>query len=155
MYKFISEQFLKISSEHAWEFFSNPGNLAHITPPEMDFNITTNLQLEDIHENMQIEYTVKPLFGIKVRWITLIGKIEPCHSFTDIQVKGPYKAWRHTHIFVPENGGVTMKDEVLYELPLGLIGKAVHKALVRKKIEYIFAYRRKILDDLFNQINDN
>ena len=35
------EQFLPISLDEAWDFFSAPQNLNEITPPEMKFEILT------------------------------------------------------------------------------------------------------------------
>jgi ligand-binding SRPBCC domain-containing protein len=37
MHQFKAEQFLPITKEKAWDFFSSPKNLSVITPPEMDF----------------------------------------------------------------------------------------------------------------------
>lgn len=148
-YTFKSEQLLPIDIEHAWNFFSSPGNLAKITPPEMEFRILTKLDGKDIYEGMHIEYIVRPLFGIPMRWKTEIGPTERLHSFMDKQIKGPYKVWEHTHTFTEVEGGVLMKDVVYYELPMGFLGDIAHRLLVRKKIEKIFEYRTKVLNSLF------
>ena len=41
-YSIKSTQHLPISLEEAWDFFSSPNNLQKITPPEMDFVITSD-----------------------------------------------------------------------------------------------------------------
>jgi ligand-binding SRPBCC domain-containing protein len=69
-------------------------------------------------------------------------------SFTDRQVSGPYKTWIHRHEFIEKDNGVLMKDEVRYELPLGLVGN-IGKWLVQNRVEKIFAYRRQILQRIF------
>lgn len=145
-----TEQFLPIEINKAWDFFSSPKNLARITPPELDFNILTQTDEEkEIYEGMLIEYTVKPLFGIPVKWKTKITKVDKPNKFTDDQQKGPYKKWEHTHTFYEKDNGVLMTDLVIYELPFGLLGDLVHKLLVRKKVAHIFAYRKEVLKKMF------
>jgi ligand-binding SRPBCC domain-containing protein len=70
--------------------------------------------------------------------------------FVDEQRQGPYTIWHHEHHFKAVEGGVEMTDIVSYVLPLGFLGKMAHPILVRKKLEEIFAYRFKKVDELFN-----
>lgn len=149
MHQFKAEQFLPIGKNKAWAFFSSPKNLAVITPPEMEFKILTELNGENIYEGMKINYTVKPLFGIRVNWQTEICRVENQNYFTDRQTTGPYKIWEHTHNFIERNNGVLMTDVVNYELPFGFIGNFANSILVKRKIESIFDYRKKILEKLF------
>lgn len=149
MHKYKTIQFLPIDMNTAWSFFTSPSNLSLITPPEMSFKILSREVNERIYEGMEIDYSVKPLAGIPVRWKTQIRNVFNKHSFTDIQVRGPYKVWEHTHTFAIVKGGVMMKDEIFYSLPYGIIGKIAHFFFVRRKIEMIFNYRRKILQKMF------
>ena len=149
IYYFKTEQFLNVDINTAWNFFSSAKNLALITPPEMAFNILTTLDDKEIYEGMLIDYTVKPLLGIPVRWQTEICKVERPIFFTDRQVKGPYKLWEHTHTYTEKDNGVLMQVEIKYQLPFGLLGNIVHSLVVRKKIEEIFKFRTKILTKMF------
>ena len=90
MYKYITEQQLRISQATVWEFFSSPVNLSKITPPDLRFHIPEPHPETDIYEGMPINYTVKPILHIPVRWTTRIGNTIRFHSFTDIQVAGTY-----------------------------------------------------------------
>lgn len=142
-------QLLPASLEEAWQFFSSAGNLAYITPPELDFTVLTYLPEGEIYEGMIIDYRVRPLFGIPLHWQTEIVKVNRPFMFTDRQLSGPYRKWEHTHIFEPKDNGLLMKDEVVYQLPLGIIGTIAHAIVVRKKLEQIFAFRRKTLIKIF------
>ncbi len=142
-------QLLPISLEKAWDFFSNPNNLAKITPADMGFVTITDLKDEPIKEGMLIEYRVKPLFSIPVKWITKIGKVVNGYSFVDNQLKGPYRVWEHTHIFEKAEGGVLMTDIVNYALPLGILGDIAHAVLVKKKLSDIFDYRKETISKFF------
>lgn len=88
-----------------------------------------------------------------MKWKTKITEVKFQESFTDIQVKGPYKYWNHFHEFEPNEKGVLVKDSVDYELPFGFLGSIAHQLLVKKKLESIFNYRYQVLESIFNQNN--
>lgn len=149
IYTFKSEQFLRTDINTSWEFFSSAKNLALITPPELSFKIHTQLDNLGVYEGMIINYTVKPLFGIRVKWQTEITEVDKPYLFVDKQLKGPYTMWEHTHKFVEKDNGVLMQDEVKYQLPLGFIGTLTHNIIVEKKIRKIFKFREETLRRLF------
>jgi len=150
MYILKREQQLYCDIASAWSFFSSPHNLSRITPKEMGFVVLSNLTDSEIYKGMIIDYSVKPLLGIPLKWQTQITEVDYQKSFIDFQKKGPYKLWRHRHEFIPNQKGVLMIDTVDYELPFGFIGKIMHSLIVRKKLKNIFDYRNKVLEDLFN-----
>ena len=131
-YQLLRKQFLPISINEAWDFFSTPANLSKITPADMNFRIISKLGDSSIYPGMKIEYIVSPLLNIPMKWTTEIGAVNKPYNFTDTQLKGPYKLWEHTHTFVAVPGGVNMTDEVKYALPLGVLGQIAHAILVRK-----------------------
>lgn len=151
MYQYKTKQWLPISINEAWDFFSTPLNLARITPPELDFKILSDVEGKEIYNGMLINYKVRPLLGIAVHWQTEICKVEKPFIFADRQLKGPYKIWHHTHIFKEEDGGVMMEDIVDYEIPMGPLGKLAQLLVVKKKVEQIFEYRRKTLEHIFKK----
>ena len=146
-----TEQFLPVDLNTAWDFFSSAKNLALITPPELDFKILTDLNGQEIHEGMLIDYTVRPLFGIPLRWQTEICKVEKPYLFTDRQLKGPYKMWEHTHSYEKVDNGILMKDEVKYQLPMGFLGDLANSVIVKKKVEEIFTFRKQVLETMFKK----
>ena len=60
-----------------------------------------------------------------------------------MQVRGPYSLWHHTHEFEPAGSGTRIRDLVRYTLPLGPVGAAAHRLLVKRDLERIFDYRRE------------
>ena len=145
MYQLKKTQFIKTDLKTAWDFFSSPGNLKKITPDYMGFDVKTELP-EKMYEGLMIEYTVKPLLGIPMNWITEIKTVKELEFFVDEQRKGPYKIWHHEHHFKEVDGGVEMTDIVSYELPLGILGRIMHPFLVQKKLEEIFDFRFKAVE---------
>lgn len=144
------EQQLNCDIETAWKFFSSANNLSKITPKDMNFIVRTKLENDEIYEGMIIDYYVSPLLGIKMDWQTKITQVDQRRSFTDFQMKGPYKLWNHYHEFIPNEKGVLIKDTVDYELPMGFLGEIAHKLFVKNKLEHIFSYRFNILEEMFN-----
>ncbi|MDQ8143325.1 MULTISPECIES: SRPBCC family protein [Chryseobacterium] len=151
IHKLYREQQLNCDIQTAWEFFSSANNLSKITPKEMNFIVLTEMTEDEIFEGMIIDYYVSPVFGIKMKWKTEITQVDFQKSFTDFQKKGPYKLWNHHHEFIINDKGVLMKDSVDYELPLGFLGEIAHKLFVKKKLEHVFSYRYKVLEERFNK----
>ena len=136
------------SLEDTWNFFSNPANLAEITPPEMDFKIKS-ISGSLIYPGMMISYRVKPLFGIPLTWVTEITHVKEKQYFVDEQRVGPYRLWHHQHHFRETEKGVEMHDIVNYALPAGILGIAMNHLLVRRKLQAIFHFRTSRIEEIF------
>ncbi|MEG1591903.1 SRPBCC family protein [Chryseobacterium sp.] len=146
------QQQLNCDIQTAWKFFSSANNLSEITPKDMNFVVRTQLSDYEMYEGMLIDYYVSPLLGIKLKWQTEITEVNFEKSFTDFQKKGPFKLWNHFHEFILNDKGVLMMDTISYELPFGFLGEIAHSVMVKKKLEHIFDYRFKILEETFNKI---
>ncbi|WP_312344279.1 SRPBCC family protein [Chryseobacterium binzhouense] len=155
IHQLYREQQLNCTIDEAWRFFSSANNLSKITPKEMNFIVRTQLSDDNIYKGMIIDYFVSPMLNIKMSWQTEITEVDFQKSFTDFQKKGPYKLWNHRHDFIENENGVLMKDTVDYELPLGFLGEIAHGIFVKKKLEHIFDYRTKVLEEMFNQKQNN
>jgi ligand-binding SRPBCC domain-containing protein len=142
------EQFLPISMEEAWAFFSSPRNLDEITPPELGFKIES-LHSDKMHEGQIITYKVKIMPGLWIPWVTEIKAVDEGYSFVDEQRFGPYRFWHHRHWFEKAEGGVLMRDLVHYAMPFWPFGEVGHGLFVRPKLERIFGFRREILEERF------
>src|SRR4029079_7658139 len=96
--------------EEVFEFFSEPMNLGRITPPELDFRLTS----DDVRmrNGLHIDYRLRPILRLPARWRTLITEYEPPHRFRDVQLRGPYRRWEHTHTFTAVEGGTRIDDAV-------------------------------------------
>lgn len=141
-------QFLPIKLEHAWEFFSRPENLNEITPEDMQFEILTK-DIPRMYQGQIIQYNVTPFPFVKMGWVTEITHVQDHRMFVDEQRFGPYAFWHHQHIFEKTEGGVLMTDILHYRVPLGIVGKIINALVISKKVESIFDYRFKVLDQKF------
>ncbi|MBK8966982.1 MAG: SRPBCC family protein [Saprospiraceae bacterium] len=144
---------LPISLDQAWEFFSSPQNLRAITPPHLGFEIKSDPEgLETTYPGQIICYTVKPVLGIPLFWMTEITHVREKAFFVDEQRVGPYAIWHHEHHFRAVPHGVEMTDLLHYKLPLGLLGRIAHRLFVRRQIEQIFQYRARVLEERFGKL---
>ncbi|WP_159799056.1 SRPBCC family protein [Flavobacterium sp. MK4S-17] len=151
LYSLHTKQKLPISLEQAWDFISNPKNLAVITPDSMGFK-TLSGDERKMYPGQIIHYTVTPILGIKLQWVTEITHVVDKAFFVDEQRYGPYKFWHHKHFLKEIPGGTEMEDIVHYKLPYGFLGRFMHPLLVRPKLEEIFEYRHKKLVALFGEM---
>jgi ligand-binding SRPBCC domain-containing protein len=141
-------QTLPISPEEAWEFFSSPGNLDAITPPDLGFRIV-GCRAEKMHEGQIITYRVKILPGLWIPWVTEIKAVDEGRAFVDEQRFGPYAFWHHRHTFAAVEGGTRMDDLVHYGLSFGPFGELARRLFVKGKLAQIFGFRRDMLERQF------
>ena len=132
-----------------FEFFSTPENLGRITPPGMRFRITRGPGRR-LREGDRIEYTIR-VFGLSLRWVTRIVLWREGEVFADLQERGPYRYWLHTHTFREVPGGVEMQDVVEYELPFGVLGSVFGGWLVSRQLDAIFDFRGSAVRSIFRQ----
>ena len=142
-------QKIPISLEMAWDFFSNTANLQAITPENMGFRVISKHHGETMYAGQVIEYTVKPVLGIPLYWMTEITQVKDKEYFIDEQRFGPYSLWHHQHHFKAIEGGVEMTDIVHYKNPMWLFGRIANTLFVQKKLKDIFDYRFKKVEELF------
>jgi ligand-binding SRPBCC domain-containing protein len=144
-----TKQIIHATAAEAWDFFSDPRNLAKITPPDMGFIVKSELPPR-IHAGMMIEYRVSPLLGIPMTWLTEITQVRDGLYFVDEQRVGPYEIWHHEHHFHDlGDGRIEMEDKVTYTLPFSPFSEVVHPFLVKPQLDKIFAFREKKVTELF------
>lgn len=143
---------LPLSMEQAWDFFSSPCNLNEITPPDMTFNITSEVP-DKMYEGLLITYKVSPMFNIPLSWVTEITHIREHSYFIDEQRKGPYRIWHHEHHFREVQGGVEMTDLLYYDVGKGFLGTIISALFVDKRVKQIFEYRGEKLTSMFGELS--
>ena len=136
-----------------FEFFSDASNLQRITPPQLKFQILSPQPIE-MKTGALIDYRLQ-LYGLGLIWKTEITQWNPPFDFVDTALKSPYRQWIHLHTFSDgANGTMVMEDCVRYRLPLAPFGEIAHWP-VRRQLEMIFAYRRKIITEIFGSRAEN
>lgn len=145
---FTRTTFIPADRNTCWGFFSDPSNLQRITPPSMDFRITSD-PCSQMYAGQIITYRVRPLAGIPVNWVTEITQVREGSFFIDEQRIGPYRFWHHQHHFREVEGGTEMTDIVHYALPLDPFSRIL-LPVVKRKLGSIFAFREEVIRKLFH-----
>ena len=151
LHRFETRQLVPIGLDEAWAFFSDPRNLAVITPPEMAFEVASPLP-ERMHPGLIILHRVRPLFGLPLTWVTEITQLVEGELFVDEQRFGPYRFWHHQHHFREVAGGTEMRDIVHYALPFGPLGGLLNERVIAPRVQAIFDFRRGVIDQRFGPV---
>jgi ligand-binding SRPBCC domain-containing protein len=142
---FARRLWLPYPLEEVFAFFERPENLERLTPPSLGFRMLTPSVV--MREGALMDYTIR-LLGMPVRWTTLIDSYDPPHRFSDVQLRGPYSYWHHTHRFESKDGGTLMTDEVRYLLPLEPLGRLA-LPLIGWQLDRIFRFRSEAIRAVF------
>ena len=140
--RFVKESIIRASPEHVFEFHEQPDVLRLLMPPWENARVIQSAGISQVGAQAIIETKV---FGpIAVRWIAEHTVYDPPHLFEDVQVKGPFRSWRHRHVVEPHANGAILRDEIDYEPPFGFLGRAVAPILIQRRLEKLFNYRHVV-----------
>lgn len=139
-FHFRDEIILPARLDRVFDFFAEARNLEKLTPPWLRFEVLTEGPIS-MAPGVLIDYRIH-WRTIPLRWRTEIEAWEPPHRFVDRQIRGPYRLWRHEHLFVERDDGTSVVDRVGYA-PFG--GAIAHRLVVARDVERIFAYRHEVL----------
>src|SRR5258706_9199016 len=139
---FVKESVIRATPERVFAFHEQPDVLTLLIPPWESARVIQAAKISEVGTQAIIETKI---FGpITARWVAQHTVYEPPRLFEDIQVKGPFRSWRHRHIVEPHAEGAMLRDEIDYELPLGFLGRAVAPLLVQRRLEKLFDYRHDV-----------
>jgi ligand-binding SRPBCC domain-containing protein len=135
------EQRLPGTPEEVFGFFADAHNLESITPPLLRFAVVTPEPIE-MRVGTLIQYRLR-LRGVPVSWLTSIQAWDPPHRCVDVQIRGPYALWHHTHELGADGDGTLMRDTVRYAIGFGPLGEIAHRLLVKRDLDAIFTFRER------------
>ncbi len=142
MATFIHESVIHAPPARVFAFHELPDALARLTPPWERARVMQSARIAQVGAEAIIETR---LFGlVPVRWVARHTAYDPPRMFEDVQIKGPFRAWRHRHIITPHAEGATLRDEIEYEPPFSLLGRLAAPVLIEPRLRKMFAYRHTV-----------
>lgn len=171
---FETEQWLPHPREIVFAFFANPENLPRLMPQWQKARIEeatfapppprpagaprwTGIAAGD-DTRVTISARPFPLSPVRMPWEAQIEDFRWNEGFCDVQLRGPFRYWRHCHsvsdVNSPETGlpGTLLRDGVEYELPLNSGSDLVDRLFVKPQMEKMFAYRQKRTAELLGMV---
>ena len=115
----------------------------------MRFEVLSEHPGDRIYPGQLIDYRLRPLPWMRTYWLTEITHVSEGRYFVDEQRRGPYSLWHHQHHFKKIEGGVEMTDWVHYSIPFGYFGRLADILFVRRRVEAIFQFRRRQVEQRF------
>jgi ligand-binding SRPBCC domain-containing protein len=147
MYELRTWLWLPRARHDVFAFFADARNLQRITPAFLNVRILTPDPIA-MRQGTIIDYRLS-LRGVPFAWRTEIAVWDPPDRFVDIQQRGPYAEWIHTHAFEEQGDGTLVRDHVRYRLyGPRLLTRLVHRAIVARDLRQIFAYRHAALGEV-------
>ncbi|MGW1376136.1 SRPBCC family protein [Streptomyces sp. NPDC002446] len=89
--------------------------------------------------------------GLTWRLKARITSYDRPRCFVDEQESGPFKRWRHAHLFEPDGaGGTIMRDVIDFASPLGPVGRIVDRLLLSRYMPHLIRIRNAYLASTFD-----
>ena len=143
---FEKKSTINATQKELFNWHIRPGAFRRLSPPWENIRVIKDPGPLAEGSVMVMELKKGPL---PLRWTALHKDFEKNRGFTEEQVKGPFKSWKHVHRFGPSGKGSVLADRVEYELPLGFPGKLVAGRFIEKELERMFNFRhQRIKNDL-------
>lgn len=140
--RFIKESVIRASPERVFAFHEQTDVLNLLIPPWENARVVQPARISEAGSQAIIETRI---FGsFKARWVAQHTVYDPPHLFEDVQLKGPFRSWRHRHIIEAHPDGAVLRDEIDYEPPLGFVGRALAPVLIAGRLEKLFNHRHEV-----------
>ncbi len=147
--RYTSRLSVPVSAAELFRWHERPGAFERLTPPWQPVSLASHEGIRD-GDRAVIRLGTR---AVGLDWVAEHrGYDDACTrgtgacGFEDVQVAGPFAAWRHTHRMLPNGAHSILQDDVEYELPLGRVG-ALAEGLGERQMERLFAYRHRVTQE--------
>jgi ligand-binding SRPBCC domain-containing protein len=80
---------------------------------------------------------------LAVEWHARIEEVAPPVRIVDVQERGPFKQWRHTHLIVPAGEASVLVDTVEFRLFPGRLGRLLDRTFTATALRLVFTERHR------------
>jgi ligand-binding SRPBCC domain-containing protein len=140
--KSFEQSFLvNYSVDEVWNFYTDINHLEIVTPPNLKLKIIETSDRQ-IVEGLRITVSGR-LALYNSKWYSKISLVDKSkYTYIDEMVKGPFKKWKHVHLFSEIGKNQTVvTDKIEFELPFFFLGKLM-EGYVENSLRKIFEYRK-------------
>ncbi len=140
--RFIARSVIHTTPDELFAFHERPDAFTRLMPPWEKSRVIERAANLDVGSRAVVDARIFP--GIFIRWESRHTAYDPPHSFEDQQVRGPFRSWRHRHIVEPHPEGALLIDDIEYEPPFGILGRALAGIVVERRLRRVFAFRHRV-----------
>jgi uncharacterized protein len=139
---FVSTVRIEAPADVVFRWHAEPGALLRLSPPWEPVELIEPAPGIRDGDRGVLRVRVGPL---RLRWEFEHRNYVEGRQFQDVQTRGPFKRWIHTHTFTPDGADACrLEDRIEYELPFGFLGRWLGAGMVRRKLERLFEHRHKV-----------
>jgi len=141
---FLHQSNYPCSPQQLYDWHSRFGALERLLPPWEKTKIISREGGIDPGGKVVLKMSAGPIpFYYHAHHVESI----PNEMFRDIQAKGPFSSFSHSHFFKKTEFGCTLSDKVEYSLPFGKHLPAFLKKHVHSSLEQVFHHRESIISE--------
>jgi uncharacterized protein len=128
---------LAVPPEEVYAWHARPGALQRLLPPWLRIEVPRPAALLN-GSRAELVIHQGPL---RIHWTAEHRDVEPGRGFDDVQLRGPFDHWVHSHRFEPAPGGSLLIDRIRCTLPRG---GGFTRSWVTRELERLLAYRHAV-----------
>src|SRR5882724_1844802 len=140
--RFVKQSLIHATPARVFEFHEQPNVLSLLIPPWESARVIQPAKISEVGTQAIVD--TKILGPLTIRWIAQHTVYDPPRLFEDVQIKGPFRGWRHRHLVQAQDDGAILRDEIDYEPPLGFLGRALAPIFIEKRLHKLFDYRHEV-----------
>ena len=129
--------------ETVFELFCDPQRLDDLTPSWFGLRVREG-GASPLRVGSSISYRMR-WRGLPMTWQSLITQLETPGWLVYEQSQGPFREFRHEHLFLQRGGDTVVTDRIIYSV---LGGQWVAQTLVKADLERILRYRERAAIEL-------
>jgi len=145
MPRFNYESIIRAPANLVFDWHHDPAAIEKLTPPWEPVKVVgTPACIDQLGSRTTLKMSI---FGvIHFHWVAEHRNYQPGKSFQDVQIRGPFARWCHTHSVEPiDENTCRYIDSIDYRVPIGWLGELLGGWFVRQKLKKMFAYRHQLV----------
>jgi len=130
-----------VSAERLFAWHDHRGAFERLAPPWQPVRLA---RFDGIRDGQRAVIKLGP-GPASLSWVAEHRDFIAGRQFRDVQLKGPFARWEHTHRMIPDSANASvLEDHIEYRLPLAPLSSSIGGSLARAQIDRMFAYRHRV-----------
>ncbi|MBN2160872.1 MAG: TIGR01777 family oxidoreductase [Spirochaetes bacterium] len=139
--RFYKRSLITVPSDELYDWHGRPGALQRLTPP---WETVSRIEQGPLSDGARSVFYLKA-GPFSIPWVAEHVNCIPGKEFSDIQVRGPFSFWKHTHRFVNSIGrGCSLEDDIEYRLRLHPLSAPLFGPHIARRLARMFSYRHDV-----------